>query len=59
MSAIPNPVDGAFVLDDGKLLPMQGTDASAAQTEPDADMPSAAVPVAMTGGKQLTAARAV
>lgn len=56
MTAAPNPIDGAMIQSDGTLQPMGADDASSEQTRPD-DMMPAPVPLAMTNGRQMSAAR--
>lgn len=56
MSAVANPVDGALVQPGGRLTPMAGDDASAPLTYPPDDQPQS-VPLAMTDGRQMSAAK--
>ncbi|CAN5701918.1 hypothetical protein BH11PSE6_BH11PSE6_00010 [soil metagenome] len=59
MSVTPNPIDGALVLGTGKLDPVEGHDASGAETYLPVDQPAWPVPLAMTRGRQMSAARRV
>ena len=59
MSVTPNPIDGALVLGDGKLDPIEGDDPSDTETYLPEDQPAWPVPLAMTRGRQMSAARRV
>ena len=56
MSARPNPVMGAIVGGDGQLQPVAGAEATEMTMRPDQQAASP-VPLAMTGGRQISAAR--
>ncbi len=57
MTVNANPIDGAVIQSDGSLIPMGREDASVEAMHPPAGMAAPPTPIAMTNGRQMSAAR--